>query len=921
MKIIFLSFFFFVTSILYEDGDYWFPFPTVSMNFSEKCSIDMSYLNWKIEEKVQIKDGHFYYKNKRVKFFGTNAAFTTAFPLKEDAPKIAKRLAQLGINIIRFHHMDNQDIWQNNSLSILSPIKLDRLHYFLFCLKQNGIYANINLHVGRNYPEMLSNSTLLSSFTFGKSVDRFYPPFINDQKNYARDLLNSYNNYTKYKIGEDPMVLNIELNNENTIYDLWGDEKFHLLNEKMQKELISQWRIFLKSKYKTFEEINKFYNGDLINKKINIIENNTIICQKDNANCTIDKANNLISFNVISSPKNSWGNQILYGAINITNSTFYTVEFDAKVKNPTKGTLFFCFQEDKSPYRYYFEIRKIELNTNFKHYSLYTTTLDDCQFSEGAKPLVKIILPGEINYFEIKNLKLYKGKENIKITEDNSKTLDKVLYPNNYLLNIIPNMAYDLRLFFKYTETNTQKSLQNYIKNDLGFKNIYILDSQLNFGTLYSTEREFELSDIIDAHCYWEHPIFQTGHSWDYDYYSIPNKPMIQSKTFGTFPYISCGKSYNKPYTITEYNHPFPNEHLHENFPMFGSWSSFHDYDAIYQYNYEQSEDEYIKGYFTMSSNPIQFSLAPYVALAFRNDYVKKGKNYIKMKLTKGYIDYKMKQSTTTLFGLFYNLFYTGWNAVFELEIDEKDNKYKEPIYESNINISDKGYFITDEIQWNNTDYKNHAYYRVDAEKYFSLTGFLGNSKMNIENNITDLISIKLKLNEKLNETCTIGLVSLDDKKLIDSQKLLLTIAGKVRNSGQIWYNNRTTTKKDGWGHAPTLVQFIQFECILKFKEEDKPKVFSINNYGELNKEYNITGSQNKWILKSDENNPTLNYYIIRNIKNNESFNYILLIGIISIIVILILGFVILFCLVKKCREKKDNKDNDFLIPNSSSVN
>ena len=182
MKIIFLSFFFFITSIIYEDGDYWFPFPTVSMNFSEKCSIDMSYLNWKIEEKAQIKNEHFYYKNKRVKFLGTNVAFESAIPLKEDSPKISKILAQLRINLVRFHHMDSQDILLNNSNSTLSPIKLDRLHYFLLCLKQNGIYANINLYVGREYPEMFSNKTLLSAFTFGKVLDRFYPPFINDQK-------------------------------------------------------------------------------------------------------------------------------------------------------------------------------------------------------------------------------------------------------------------------------------------------------------------------------------------------------------------------------------------------------------------------------------------------------------------------------------------------------------------------------------------------------------------------------------------------------------------------------------------------------------------------------------------------------------------------------------------------------------------
>ena len=548
--------------------------------------------------------------------------------------------------------MDSEDIWLNNANSTLSPIKLDRLHYLLFCLKQNGIYANINLHVGREYPEMLSNKTLLSAFTFGKVLDRFYPPFKKKKKNYAKDLLTSYNNYTGYKIGEDPMVLYIELNNENTIFDLWGDKKFNLLNEKMQKELISQWRTFIKNKYKTYEELDKVYNGDMKMDK-NIIENNTITFQTDNAKYTFDKENNLISYDITSMPNTDWGNQFNYGAINIANSTYYTVEFDARAKNPTSGTLAFRFQESLEPYRYYLEITNIELKTDFVHYSLFASTVDNCQFSEGAKALPKIFFPQEVNYFEIKNLKLFKGKEEIQITEDNSKTLDKVLYPNDYLLHNIKNMPYDLRLFFKYTETNTQKTLQNYIKNDLGFKNIYILDSQLNFGTMFSTEREFELSDIIDIHNYWEHPSFQEGHSWDYQCYYINNKPMVQSKTFGTFQEVSYGKSYNKPYSVSEYNHPFPNEHLHENFPMFGSWSSFHDYDAIYQYNYQQSNDEYIKDYFDISSNPIHFAFAPYISLAFRNDYVKKGKNYVKLKLTKGYIDYQMRQNTYTMYGLY----------------------------------------------------------------------------------------------------------------------------------------------------------------------------------------------------------------------------------------------------------------------------
>ena len=46
-----------------------------------------------------------------------------------------------------------------------------------------------------------------------------------------------------------------------------------------------------------------------------------------------------------------------------------------------------------------------------------------------------------------------------------------------------------------------------------------------------------------------------------------------------------------------------------------------------------------------------------------------------------------------------------------------------------------------------------------------------------------------------------------------NSEKLLLTIVGKVRNTNQIWNEGRTTIHKDGWGNDPTLVGFIEIEA------------------------------------------------------------------------------------------------------------
>ena len=294
-----------------------------------------------------------------------------------------------------------------------------------------------------------------------------------------------------------------------------------------------------------------------------------------------------------------------------------------------------------------------------------------------------------------------------------------------------------------------------------------------------------------------------------------------------------------------------------------------------------------------MSSNPIDFAMSPYIALAFRKNYVQKSKNHVKVKLTKGYIAEKMKDKNYNMNDFLVNHFHAGWNAVYEVQIID-DNKVDEPIIDTNIKIEEKGFFINDQIKWNNTDEGNEAYYYVITDKYITLTGFLGNSKMNKDNDLGDLVTIKVKLNENLNDTCTIGLVSLDNQKLENSEKLLLTIVGKVRNTDQKWNEQRTTTKS-GWGKAPTLVQFIEFEAILKFKEKEKPKVFSINSYGEKDKEFNLNGKSKKWLLKSDEKNPSLNYYIIRSIEKDNNYTALIIVLVVIIIIALVVIGIIFF--------------------------
>jgi len=160
----------------------WFPFTMGPADAPADAAMDMSALNRRNSGRITVQNGHFADgQGRRIRFLGTNVTFSGAFPEKKDAPMIARRMAQLGFNVVRFHHMDARDIWLPDQKG-LDPEKLDRLTWFLYQLKQNGVYANINLHVSRTYPQLRTIKDLPRTFRYGKVLDIFYEPFIQLQE-------------------------------------------------------------------------------------------------------------------------------------------------------------------------------------------------------------------------------------------------------------------------------------------------------------------------------------------------------------------------------------------------------------------------------------------------------------------------------------------------------------------------------------------------------------------------------------------------------------------------------------------------------------------------------------------------------------------------------------------------------------------
>lgn len=162
----------------------------------------------------RVVDGHFANNAGRLKIWGMNLCFGANFPDHGEATRLASRLAAFGINGVRIHHQETSlspnGLYSNDGE--MDPVQVDKLDYLLAELHKNGIYANINLHVGRSVRQSLGLPELGQghSATGDKHAMHFMPQLQESFWQYCRDYLGHVNPYRKLARANDP-VGSIEL--------------------------------------------------------------------------------------------------------------------------------------------------------------------------------------------------------------------------------------------------------------------------------------------------------------------------------------------------------------------------------------------------------------------------------------------------------------------------------------------------------------------------------------------------------------------------------------------------------------------------------------------------------------------------------------------------------------------------------------
>ena len=165
-------------------------------------------------------NGHFVVNGRRIRFLGVNFAGDSPFMPTNNADAVAARLAKFGVNAIRFHHMDASWAYNGGLLAYTSTTstnfnaaQLDRVHYLVSRLKAHGIYADINLLVGREYrsADGLGPEVIGMDWKDAHILGYFYDPALALHKDYATKLLTPTNRFTGLPLAKDPAVAFVEM--------------------------------------------------------------------------------------------------------------------------------------------------------------------------------------------------------------------------------------------------------------------------------------------------------------------------------------------------------------------------------------------------------------------------------------------------------------------------------------------------------------------------------------------------------------------------------------------------------------------------------------------------------------------------------------------------------------------------------------
>jgi len=176
--------------------------------------------------------------------------------------------------------------------------------------------------------------------------------------------------------------------------------------------------------------------------------------------------------------------------------------------------------------------------------------------------------------------------------------------------------------FLAETEKAYFDEMYAFLKKELGFKGL--VAGTIVFGPLGLYAQSG--MDYIDGHAYWQHPRFP-GRPWDPANWTVEQKAMVDHPDESPLFRLAAQRLAGKPYTVSEYNHPAPNDFQAECVPMIASFAAAQDWDGVWLYSYCHRTDDWHRrhfdSFFDVDANPAKWGFVPAGAVIFREGLAK----------------------------------------------------------------------------------------------------------------------------------------------------------------------------------------------------------------------------------------------------------------------------------------------------------
>jgi hypothetical protein len=752
------------------------------------------------QDRIVVRDGHFTRNGQRVRLLGVNLSFGANFPTHAEAQAVAGRLADAGVNAVRCHHMDTANyprgLWNRADGKTLEAESLDRLDFFINELAKRGIYADINLHVGRSHSQYLGLPKPNSDYD--KIVNLFTPQLIDAQKQFARQILDRVNPYRKLRYAEDPAVALVEITNENSFFMWNGDEVLRALPEFYGKLLQAQYNGWLKTRYTATDKLRAAWNKNasplgntlLINGAFAKLDKasgapaNWAMEQHETAKASAKaetyKQRRAVSIEIAQTDSVGWHLQLNQGGLSLEKGKYYSVIVVAAASGKKRMPI--VVSQNHEPWQNLGLSQTVELTEDWKEYRFgFTATQTD------ANARVSMTVGEDKTAVYLANILLCPGGQTGLNRNETLEAASVAVYSNQEVLE----REIDRLRFLAETEKRFFDGMREFVKKDLGTK--ALVTGTIAFGPL----GVFAQSDMdfIDSHSYWQHPRFPRR-PWDESDWLIDQIAMTDHPDQARLFAIASEKLAGKPFTLTEYNHPAPLDSQAECIPMAASFAAAHDWDGILFYTYSHSGTDWnrenLSSYFDIDTNPSKWGFMNAGAILFRFGGLAPLVQFQPVPLF---------DPTDPIESLApaYRAHGTNMAAVLaDNGVQWKDMLAKRicGAYPSIPLAGTTAPSTADPTRIDWTVESGKGVYFVSGRSGYILSG---------DTRQFESVS-KGKASLDAPGFAVITVTALDQKKLSDSKKILVTACGRCENTGMKFSADRTTVGVN-WGAAPVRIE------------------------------------------------------------------------------------------------------------------